>query len=364
MKFTCRTEYLQRALATAERFTGKNAALPILAHVLLEAEGSLLKITATNLEYAVEIRVPGEGGAPGKATVPVRILNALVQSVREEKMTFEEKRGHLEVRTPARETKINGMNPDDFPLLPRIKSSFSFRVGSAALGSGLGKVLPAVSSSEFKPALTGVFFRVTPDTLFLAATDVFRLAEKKVSLGEKPSGDASSFILPRRPAQEISRIASENDQDIVLSFAENQILAEGDGFRVVSRLVDGAFPEYDAIIPKRFDTTAHLNRTDFLIAVRGSAVFSSKLQDVRLRVEGSTLFVSSRNTDIGEYSVRVPISSSGAPSTLSFNYQYLLDGLAALDEEEVIFGATNDKAVLKNRNDSSFIYLLAPIRLT
>lgn len=364
MKFTCRTEHLQRALAIAERFTGKNITLPILAHALLEAEGSVLTVTATNLEYAVEVSVPGEGGGGGKAAVPVRVLGAFAQSVREEKITLEEKRQRLEVRTPARETKINGMNPDDFPLLPRIKKSFSFRVASAALGSGLGKVLPAVSLSEFKPALTGVFFRVAANTLFLAATDVFRLAEKKISLAEQPSGGAFSFILPRKPAQEIGRIAAENDQDVAFSIGENQITAESDGFRVFSRVVDGAFPEYEGVVPKQFDATAHVNRTDFLIAARGSAVFSSKLQDVMIRTEGSTLFVSSRSADVGEYSVRVPASSSGVPLALSFNYRYLLDGLAALDEDEVMLGMTSDKAVLKNRNDSSFLYMLAPIRLT
>lgn len=141
-------------------------------------------------------------------------------------------------------------------------------------------------------------------------------------------------------------------------------MAEGDGFRVVSRLIDGAFPEYEGIIPKRFDATAYVARGDFLTAVRGSAIFSSKLQDATLRLEGSTLFVSSRNQDVGEYSVRVPVSSSGLPLTLSFNYRYLLDGLAALGEEEVELGMTGDKAVLKNKNDSSFLYMLAPIRLT
>lgn len=364
MKFSCVKEYLEKAVAIAERFTGKNITLPILANLLLETEGNNLVVTATNLEYAVQIIVPGKTGRPGKVSVPAKILNSLIQTIREEKVDFEEKQGNLFVRTDTRDTRLNGLNPEEFPILPKVKKTSSFRVESYLLKQGIEKVLPAVSASEFKPELAGVFFNFAPRTLRLAATDTFRLAEKTISLDGK-DGESFSFILPQRVALELARVLQDKEE-IKIGTGENQALFEAEGIKIISRLIEGNFPEYGGIIPKQFENTSHIKREEYIQAVRSASIFSSKIQEVVLKFKEKILEIASANAEVGQHHMTIPVASGGKEISISFNYRYLLDGLSALDEEELFMGVNseNTPSLLRNKEDGSFLYVLMPIRLS
>lgn len=363
MKFSCVKENLERALLLAERFTGKNVTLPILGNVLLEAEKAELYITATNLEYGIRISVPGNGNV-GRASVPAKILSSLLQSVREEKLELEEKQGNIILKTDSRDIKIKGMNPDDFPLLPKIKKTASFFIENQILKYAIEKVLPAVSLSEFKPELAGVFFKISNTTLYCAATDTFRLAEKKIELERKAEDGTASFILPYKVSQELARLSDEVNDEVKISFGENQILFETERIKIISRLIEGTFPEYSGIIPKNYEGTVYANRVDLTSAVRGSTLFVSKLQDVTLAVGKNKLEIIASNPEVGEYKTELTAAFSGKESKVSFNYRYLLDGLSALEDEEVFIGlnGSNAPALFRNKSDGSFIYVVMPIR--
>lgn len=362
MKFSCVKENIGKAIAVAERFAGKNITLPILANVLLEADNNSLTLTATNLEYAAQITIPGRG-TPGRVTVPAKILNSLIQSFKDEKIDLEEGKHNLFIRTDTRETRINGMNPDDFPLIPKFKKMSSLRVDSLLLRQGLEKVLPAVSSSEFKPELTGIFFNISPKAVRLAATDTFRLSEKVIdSSGSREEN--FSFILPQRVALELSRVLQDGEEAEIL-IGENQALFESGGIKIISRLIEGSFPEYGGIIPKHFELTGFLDRGEFIGAVRAASIFSSKIQEVVLKFRENELEISSANSEIGEHKISLPIASTGKEAVLSFNYRYLLDGLTALDEDELFIGVNNENtpSLIRNKSDGTFVYVLMPIRL-
>lgn len=363
MKFSCVKENIEKALATAERFTGKNLTLPILGNVLLEVKGNEMSVTATNLEYGVEIKVPGRGIKDGKVSVPAKILNSFFQSLKSsEKIEFEEKQNNLYVRSSQRDTRVNGMNHEDFPLIPKIKKTISVAIETKPLKDGLEKVLPAVSSSEFKPELTGVYLQVLPREVRLAATDTFRLAEKIFSFKGK-EGESFSFILPQRVALELSRIISQVER-VEVATGDNQAIFEGDGFKIVSRVIEGTFPEYSGIIPKNFETTSFVGREELMGAVRSASIFSSKIQEVTFVFEGNEAEISSSNTEVGELKAKIPVASTGKDLSVSFNYRYLLDGLSALDEEDVFVGLNGEAApsLLRNKSDGSFQYILMPIR--
>ena len=364
MKFFCVKENIERALVIAERFTGKNLTLPILANVLLEVRGNEMSVTATNLEYGVEIKIPGRGGREGKVSVPAKVLNSLLQSLQEDKVEFEEKQGNLYIRSDLRESRINGINPEEFPLIPKIKKTASATIEAASLKDGLQKILPAVSTSEFKPELTGIYFYVTPREIRLAATDTFRLAEKTFPLKGK-NEEKFSFILPQRVALELSRAISAAEK-VEVSMGDNQVVFETDGAKIVSRLIEGNFPEYSGIIPKTFGITSFVKRDELLRAVRSASIFSSKIQEVILRFNEEEVEISSANTEVGEHKVSIPISATGKGISISFNYRYLLDGLNSLDEEEIFVGINgeNSPSLLKNKSSGSFQYVLMPIRLS
>ncbi len=358
-------ENLAPAVMIAERFSGKNATLPILGNVLLEVEKNSLKIIATNLEYAVEVILPGEGVRPGQISVPAKIISSLLQSLREEKIELEEKQGNLFVKTPARDIRINGISAEDFPLLPKIKKKNTCAMESFQLKRGLERVIPAVSLSEFKPELAGVYFKITEKSLQLAATDTFRLAEHQAPILKNNEGGNFSFILPQRVSTELARILG-GDDDVKISLGENQVEFQTGGLRVISRLIDGVFPEYSSIVPKNFETTCFLKREGLIDTIRASSIFTSKMQEVALTIQEKkgVLEIASNNTEIGEYKTKLPAAVTGKGISVSFNHRFLLDGLNALDEEELFFGLNSQNApsMLRNKSGGSYLYVVMPIR--
>lgn len=363
MKFSCVKDNLERAVSLAERFTGKNITMPILGNLLLEASENSLGVSATNLEYALRAEIPGKG-TKGRVSVPARVMSSLLSSMREEKLVLEEKQGNLVLTTDTRTIRVQGMPPEEFPLLPRIKKAFSLVLPGEDLSRGLEKVLPAVSTSEFKPELAGVLWRVDPGSVRLAATDTFRLAEYTLKREGGLDSGSASFILPRTVAQELARVAGP--EDVRISVGENQIMAETAGTVIISRLIEGNFPDYTGIVPKNFSATAFISRDEMVAAVRSSSIFASKIQEVAFRFFKNGLEVASQNPDVGEHKITVPVAMTGKDNAVSFNYRYLLDGLGALDEEELFFGANADNApsLIRNKSDGSFLYIVMPIRLT
>lgn len=365
MKFSCLTAHLMRAAGIAERFCGKNIALPALSHVLIEADGSVITVTATNLEHAVEWRVPGRVARKGRVCVPAKVFSSLLQSFGDEKIEAEEERGALRLKTQSRDGKVNGISAEDFPLVPKVKKIASFSIGASVFAGNLARVLPAVSGSEFKPELAGVFMRAVGDTLTLAATDTFRLAEYTMSLA-KSVGDAPPSIIPERTAQEMARILDNDEGGAEISSGENQMVVELADGKIVSRLIGGNFPDYRAIIPTRFTTSAYIKKNELLAGIRSASIFASKLQEATVRFSSGGLEIVSANPDVGDYRVTVPAAFEGEEIAISFNWRYLLDGVQSLEDEEIFFGCTQESspALLRNKSHQRFSYVVMPIRLT
>jgi len=364
MRFTCLRENLSQALNIAERFIGKNVSLPILSNLLLETVSSALKISATNLEYALETTIPGEVMRPGKVSVPAKVIGQLISSLTEDKLELEEKQKNLFLKTSSREIKINGTSPEDFPIIPKIKKSAGFTADGWEIKLALEKVLPSVSVSEFKPELTGVFFRVNSKTLTLAATDTFRLAEESVKLINHEN-NSFSFILPQRACQELVRILDAEEGEVKTTLGENQTEFVVSKTRIISRLIEGNFPEYSTIIPKNFETSSFVKRKELNDAIRASAIFASKLQEVTLFLSRNSIEITSANPEVGEYKTKIPAVLSGKEVKISFNLRYLLDGIGALEEEEIFLGfnSTESPAMLRNKSVGNFLYVLMPLRV-
>lgn len=366
MKFSCDKIELERVVGMAERFTGKNVALPILGHVLLAADQNTLTVTATNLEHAVEFRVPSRVARAGKISVPAKIFSSLLQSFSGEKIEAEGERGNLHIRTQGRTSRLNGANPDDFPIIPKIKKTETVSVEALALAKTLSMTLPAASASEFKPELAGVFFKVGKDALTLCATDTFRLAESAVPLAKENADAHTPFIVPHRPAQELARILEGEEGEVSLSLGDNQLLAETGRGKVISRLIEGNFPEYKTIIPTHFTTSAHLERDEIIRGIRAASIFASKLAEVTLRFGPKQVQISAANPEVGEYHTEHAAALNGKEIAMSFNWRYFLDGIQALEDEEMFFGCNQESApaLLRNKSHTSFSYVVMPIRLT
>lgn len=363
MNFSGTREKIAHAVMVAERFVGKNITLPILANILIEFNPNTICLSATNLEHAVRIRVGGKGIGSGSITIPAKIISSFLQSLKEDMVDIEEKQGNILIKTISRDTKIHGVPAQDFPLIPKVHKVKEFYVSADGLGRGLAQVLPAVSHSEFKPELGGVLFKVTHFALHIAATDTFRLAEKIIPFTKKREEDNFSFILPSKSAVEISRIFDQEGVVRVI-LDDNQVLFEIGDIGITSRIIEGSFPDYTAVIPKQYEISCTLMRQDFHDAVRGSSIFASKLQDVSLHFLGKEVEVLSSNNEIGEYRTKTTAETQGKKLTINFNYKYLLDGMSTLHEDEIFVGCNTEHSpvLLRNKTDGSFLYIVMPIR--
>ncbi|MFY9462481.1 MAG: DNA polymerase III subunit beta [Candidatus Sungiibacteriota bacterium] len=363
MKLLCTRNNIKDALQLAERFTGKNLTLPILGNILLEAEDKKVRCVATNLEIGVEIAVSCKVIKEGSVTIPGKVINTLLQSIDDEAVTLEEKDNTLTVKTDSSNFSIQGISPKDFPILPKIKKGREFSISSQELKNALGQVAPAVAASDFRPELAGIFFKKDAKSLTLAATDSFRLAEKTLALKSLP-GDSYSFILPSRTVQELLRTLPDGSEEVLIRESESQVFFEFGGIYIVSRLVDGNYPDYAVIIPKEFAASVSLGRDELIKKIKTAAVLASKLNDISFYFSNSESFVEASNAEVGKSKIIFSSKIKGKEGRVSFNFRYLLDGLESLSGDEVLISLNGDSgpALIRDPNNSSFQYVVMPIR--
>lgn len=364
MKIVCTVENLKTAALISERFTGKHITLPILSHLLCKADEKRILIIATNLEIGVEYTLSGRVQKSGSVTIPARAVAQLLQSLSEDTLTLEGRQQQVIFYTPSSEITILGLNPSDFPNLPIIKKEHSLNISAAQLIEALERVLSAAATTDLKPELAGVLLSVREDKIVLVATDSFRLAE--VTFNYKPGErNVTEWIIPVRAAQEIMRIVPKDmDKEVRVSAGERQILFEWEEVKILSRLIDGAYPPYQSIIPETYETTLVTKRDELIKKIRLAAVFSSRLNDVTLRYSPTSLEVSTANAETGSTTSRLPAKGRGVSGTAVFNYRYLTDGIDGAGGEHVVLNlnGVSGPTLIQNPADTSYRYLVMPIR--
>ncbi|MBU6415469.1 DNA polymerase III subunit beta [Patescibacteria group bacterium] len=365
MKIVCLKNNILPVSTAAERFVGKNAALSVLSSVLLETKKKKLHISATDLEMAFEAEIIGNVIQEGKITVPVKIFNQIIQSIPDNEIVLEQKGNLLYITFGDSEVFIHGTNESDFPIIPEIKSTNQIIVPSIFLKTALMQVLPAVSFSEVKPEISGVCFTVDKNKAILAATDTFRLAEKTIFLNTEDA-KKDSFIIPFKAAQELVRIIGDDaDGEFYIYHQEGHALFAFQNIHVTSRLIDGNFPEYKAIIPTSFSTSAVVSKKDLIQKVKLASVVSGKLFDVLFQFSQNEIAVSAQSQELGKTHSQIKTKIKGNNVAISFNHRYFLQGIDAIqNQEEIFIGANSDTTpvLLSDPNDNSFLYIVMPIR--
>jgi DNA polymerase III subunit beta len=340
MEFVCTKEHLQKALKEVSGVAGRNPALPILRHVLLKTERGKLRLSATDLEVGVMTWVMGKAGEDGVTTIPLKQLSEYVTNLPSEHVHLNASKGSLLVTCGSARASFQGETPENFPLIPTVGDGVQLRVPGTSLSHALGRVMYAASADDTRPELSGVFLRGTEETLTLAATDSYRLAETQVPLPEKLS-DAVRIIVPLRAAHEIQRTL-EGEEMVDLTLAEGQILVRTPTTHLVSRLVDGTYPDYTQIIPAKSPVTVSVLRQELLRAVRGAGVFAyGETSSVLLEVTKDTLRVTATAQEIGETATGVPAEITGPPVSINFNHRFLIDALMSLPGERVRLSLTD-----------------------
>jgi DNA polymerase-3 subunit beta len=364
-------ENLARGLSVVSRAVSSRSTLPVLANVLLKTEDAGLKLTATNLEIGITYWVPGKIDEDGAITIPAKLLTDLVSSLPPgDKVELELTAGDtLHVTAGRFQTHIKGIDADEFPAIQTAGDRPTTRIAQNVLKRALAETAFAAASDEARPILTGVLARFEGDVLTLAAADNYRIAVKSMPILD--AVPETSVVIPARALTELSRVLSDVDDpvEVVLAGGRNQVLFHLDGVDLVSRLIDGQFPNYQQVMPQSHATRAVLDREELLRAVRPAALIAHESANiVKLQVggDGETGITVSANAEVGDHVGQVEAQVEGDGTSIAFNARYLADVLTNVlaDQFALELNGPLSPGVFKPIGDDRYVHVVMPVRTT
>ncbi len=367
MKLIVLKNNLKAGLDSVGRAIGSNLNLPILGNVLIKAESNQIKFSATNLELAITKTIYGKIVEDGITTVPYSVLSNIISNLVSERVNIETKHNNLRVTTDSYEASLQATSDNEFPIIPKLRDSKEFiKINSTIFKEAINKVIVAAGISDLRPEISGVLLIGEQSAIKFVATDSFRLAEARIAKNQFTNTFEKEVkaIIPLKTTQELLRVIKD-DEEVVIRIDGGQILLQTNDTDIVSRLIDGKFPDYEAIIPKSMDTEISVGREEFSGAVKLTGSFTSKVSDVKIKIKDKkAIEIYSSDSSLGENNYLIPAKISGEPMELAFNWRYLLDGAKTISSKQLILGlnSNNKPAIIKSPEDSSCFYVLMPIR--
>jgi len=338
MKFIVSSSALLRQLSALSGVLSSSNALPILDNFLFQINKGELKISASDLETTMTASLPVESKDAGTIAVPARLLLDTLKTFPEQPLTFtiDRKKFAIEISSDYGKYKLTGHDGEDFPKVAEIDSPSSFDMDSGTLGKAIAKTLFAVGNDELRPVMCGVFVQLESNGITFVATDAHKLVRYKRS--DAKSKKASSYIIPKKPLTLLKNILT-GDGKVKVEYSNTNVSFAFGNTLLVSRLIDGKYPNYDAVIPKENPNKMIVDREAFLNSIRRVSIFANKTtHQVRLKVKGSELNVSAEDLDFSnEASERLTCNYKGEDMEIGFNSKFLAEMLSNIDCEEVQF---------------------------
>lgn len=371
MKVTIAQEDLLESLKTVSRAVSSHNTLPVLGNVLLRAENKKLHLCATNLEISITTSCEAQVKNEGAITVPAKVITsyASLLSKKEEVELSVSSGNTLEIQSKTSKTKIKGIAADEFPQVTRVDAGAKLSLKGTDFRQAVQQVSFAAQEHSSRPILSGVLFTAKKDELKMVATDSYRLSEKSLKLG-KAVEDVTS-VLPVRAVMEADRLVGAAEGDITIVVGENQAMFTAGDTELVTRLIEGQFPDYEKIIPKESATKVEIDREELSLAVRRISIFARENnQHMKLEaLQDGSVVVSTDSTQIGEDRATLPAKVEGENNSTALNADYVLDVLAALPQSEKVKIETLGKknplspAVFRPQKGDDFLHLIMPLKM-
>lgn len=364
MKFTISQEAFADGLQNAVSAVNPRSTLPILSNVLLQASDDELVLTATDLDFTVRTRVAAKIGKSGSTTLPARRLSTLVKDLPKTDIEVEvDAKSMATLRSGAGVYKIFGLPEAEFPGLPAFDGAVEFRLKSADLKAALRKTHYAISLDETRFVLNGIFFSFKGDKLTLVATDGRRLALAEIGDLEIPPSQERDFIVRTKAIMELMR-AFKDDGDVVVRLAQNLVQFDCGSTTLISKLVDGNYPNYLQVIPTKVNERVTVEREALLNAVRRVSLLNNeKSASVRLHFTKGSIEITSNAPEVGEAREAIAVSYKGSDISIAFNPEFLMAPLRNLQEDEVHFELIDDISPGVIKINAPFVYVLMPMRV-
>lgn len=356
------------ALNVVNKAINTNNTLPVLNNILLKAEGKKLFFSATNLEIAISCSIDADVRSEGAITVPAKLITGYISLLSDDKVEVSTSDGgNLSINSTSSSTKIKCISADEFPLIPKVEKDQELVIPVNALHEAVTETVFAASTNTSRPVLSGVLLLVNGEFCKLVSTDSYRLAEKQVKLPQKAVKEAAC-VVPGRTMMELGKIlAKTEEKEVKIVISKNQVLFSVGNVELISRLIEGKFPDYEKIIPKEQKSSFEVSVEDFSLVLKRVSLFARENNNsVKLSASSDgKLVVSSEETKVGEEKAELMIKMQGEDNKISLNSQYLLDVLTYITTDTVVF-SLNDKvspAMIRPVGSDDYLYIIMPLKV-
>ena len=336
MKFIVNSSTLLKELQKLNGVISTSNTLPILDNFLFEIEDGKIKIIASDLETTMISEITTESSSNGQITIPSKILIDTLKTFSNQPLTFlvdEETKG-IEISSENGNYKLAGQDAKEFPKVPELSSSSSFLISSSVLLNAINKTLFASGNDELRPVMSGVFCELSEENITFVATDAHKLV--KHTRSKISSNSNSSFILPKKPLS-LLKNNIDSDSDLNVDFNETNVKFSLDNTTLICRLIDGKYPNYDAVIPKDNPNKLVINKDELLNSIKRVSIYASKTtHQIRLKIAGSQLQITSEDLDFANKAEeRLTCSYEGEDIEIGFNSRFVIDMLNNIGAEQI-----------------------------
>ncbi len=376
MRFIVQSQILLKSLQTISGVLNANSTLPILENFLFEFNGENLIVTASDLETTMTVKIPLDketlGDAQeGKMAIPAKKLLESLKTFADIPLVFSinQETFMVEIAAGDGKYKLSGQNADEFPQVPVLEDTTVTEINSSIIANAINKTLFATGNDELRPVMSGIFCELTPDDITFVATDAHKLVRYRRT--DAKSENATSFILAKKPLNQLKNTLSNKDIPVKIEYNQRNAFFSFENIELVCRLIDGKYPNYEAVIPRENPNKLIIDRISFLNAIRRVAIFANQsTHQVRLKLSGKELVISAEDLDYSnEAKERLTCSYDGEPIEIGFNSKFLQEMLNNIDNEMVKLEMSqpNRAGILMpvdNENkDEDILMLVMPVML-
>ncbi|MFH1838165.1 MAG: DNA polymerase III subunit beta [Candidatus Kuenenbacteria bacterium] len=369
MKFICLQENLNKGLFLVNHLTLKNFYLPILNNVLIKVKNNNIKLITTNLEIGIQCQIRGKIEQEGEFIVPCQLLVNYVNLLPNKPIEIEAKDSKLFLKCDNQKTQINGVDFTEFPVLPELKNKTEYFFKIADFKKALEQIIPTIIFNELRPEISGAlldFNAFRSDWLTMAGTDSFQISEKKIPFQKNSANIDKQIIIPIKTCQELLRILPEEENGIIKVCVDtNQIYFSFQNAEIISRTIEGKYPNYPQIIPKKYKTRAIFNTSELIKGIKRQSLFTNEKR--RLDIEFSSSkqeMIIFSDSATGESFSEIKGEIKGENNKIALDYKYLLNGVQSLKSNEVILEIINKEQplILKSQiEEKDFFYFIFPL---
>ena len=365
MEITTTKEELSNGIQIVQNAVSQKSSLPILSNVLMETEKNTLKLTATDLDIGICATIPVKVVKEGAITIPAKKFFDIVKALPEESeiSLAMKKNNFINIKSGKSQFKIIGLPKEEFPQLPEFKDKDSIILNKEQLREMFNLTDFAVSKDDTRYVLNGTLFKIKGDIITIIATDGRRLAVVSKKLPKKTLVDRE-VIIPTKTTQEVKRML-QDDGDVILKFSDNQVLFSFEGSFILSRLIEGEYPNYKKVIPEKSGKIATIPREEFLSATKRASIFTDQdSMAIKLSIKKKKMTISKNTPYLGEAKEEIDIQFSGDDEVdIGFNPRYLIDVLKSLPGEEILFEVNDSNKPGVVRKGEEYTYVVLPMQL-